>query len=90
MLKKIPNRMCIACHAMKPKRELVRIVMNNSEAVSVDFTGKAQGRGAYLCKSVTCLKVAQKGKKLEKAFKHPVSEETMIILAKAIEDNNEQ
>ncbi len=85
MLKKIPNRMCIACHAMKPKKELVRIVMNSQEAVSVDFTGKAQGRGAYLCRSVTCLQAAQKGKKLEKAFKHPVSAETMKVLADAIE-----
>jgi len=86
LLKKVPNRMCISCHAMKPKKELVRIVMNGEETVSVDLTGKAQGRGAYLCKSVSCLLAAQKGKKLEKAFKHPVSEDTMRILAKTIEE----
>lgn len=84
MLKKVPNRMCISCHSMKPKKELVRIVMNSEEEVSVDLTGKAQGRGAYLCKSVACLQAAQKGKKLEKAFRHPVTEETMRILTKAI------
>lgn len=86
MLKKVPNRMCIACHTMKPKKELVRIVMNNQDVVTVDFTGKAQGRGAYLCKSVSCLLAAQKGKKLEKTFKHPISEETMKVLVKTIEE----
>lgn len=84
MLKKVPNRMCIACHTMKPKKELVRIVLNNQEVISVDFTGKAQGRGAYLCKSVSCLMAAQKGKKLEKALKHPISAETMNILTNTI------
>ncbi len=86
MLKKVPDRMCIACHEMKPKKELIRIVMNSEDAVSVDLTGKAQGRGAYLCRSVSCLQAAQKGKKLEKAFKHPISEETMKVLKKTIEE----
>lgn len=86
MPKKAPDRMCVACRTMKPKKELIRIVMNKQDEISVDLTGKAQGRGAYLCKSVECLKAAQKGKKLEKAFKRPMSEETIKILTKTIEE----
>ncbi len=77
--------MCVACHTMKPKKELIRIVMDGAGAVSVDPTGRAQGRGAYLCRSLICLQAAQKGKKLEKAFGRPVSEETMKVLARAVE-----
>ncbi len=80
--------MCVACHIMKPKKELVRIVINNEEKVFVDFTGKAQGRGAYLCRSAECLKVAQKGRKLEKALKHQVSEETIESLIKIMEESH--
>lgn len=79
--------MCVACHEMKPKKELVRVVINNQEVISIDFTGKTQGRGAYLCKSVSCLTIAQKGKKLEKALKHKISEETMTSLSKVMEEN---
>lgn len=86
MPKKVPDRMCVACRSMKPKKELIRVVMNKQDEVSVDMTGKAQGRGAYLCKTVACLTAAQKGKRLEKAFKHPITEETMMILTKTIEE----
>ncbi|MHB1485471.1 MAG: RNase P modulator RnpM [Saccharofermentanales bacterium] len=84
MPKKVPDRMCVACRTMKPKKELIRIVMNKQDEVSVDLTGKAQGRGAYLCRSLECLAAAQKGKKFEKAFKHQISEDTMKTLAKTI------
>ena len=47
--KKIPMRMCIACHEMKPKKEMLRIVKPKDGEVSIDFTGKAAGRGAYIC-----------------------------------------
>ncbi len=87
MLKKTPNRMCISCHEMKPKKELLRIVMNKQGEVSIDLTGKMQGRGAYLCNSIDCFKVAQKGKKLERTFKNSISEEIMEVLAKTIKDS---
>lgn len=60
--KKVPVRMCVACRQGKPKKELIRIVRNKEGSVGVDLTGKAQGRGAYLCPSVDCL---------EKAIKSP-------------------
>lgn len=52
--------MCIACREGKPKRELIRVVKNKEGEVSVDTTGKAQGRGAYLCASEQCLEKASK------------------------------
>lgn len=66
--KKQPQRMCIGCSQMKDKRELVRIVKNKNGEISVDLTGKAQGRGAYICKSKGCLSKAEKSKRLNKAF----------------------
>lgn len=74
--KKIPMRMCVACHEMKPKKELQRIVRSPEGIVSIDSTGKAPGRGAYVCRNVDCLKKARKSKALERKFEAPVSTET--------------
>jgi len=73
--KKIPNRMCIGCHEMKPKKELVRIVKSKENEIAVDFTGKKPGRGAYICHNIDCLEKARKGKKLERAFEQAISAE---------------
>ncbi|MCR4434592.1 MAG: YlxR family protein [Clostridiales bacterium] len=88
--KKIPMRMCVGCQEMKPKKELTRIVRNNEGMVSVDFTGKKPGRGAYICKSVLCMDKARKGKKLEKAFETSISEEIYDILKQQLEGENDQ
>ena len=61
--KKIPLRKCIACGEGKPKKELIRVVRNNEKEVSIDITGKMNGRGAYICSNLECLELAQKGKK---------------------------
>lgn len=53
-MKRVPQRMCIACRAVRPKRHLVRVVRAPEGGVSVDETGKANGRGAYLCRSRLC------------------------------------
>ena len=66
--RKIPLRKCIGCGEMKDKRTLVRIVRNKEGEISVDFTGKKPGRGAYICKNVECLNKAEKAKRLERAF----------------------
>ncbi len=66
--KKIPMRMCLGCREMKPKKELIRIVMNKEGTVSLDFTGKAAGRGAYICKSKTCATKLKKSRGIEKNF----------------------
>ena len=66
--KKIPMRKCLGCNEMKPKRELLRAVRSPAGAITLDLTGKAQGRGAYLCPNAECLRKARKKKSLERAF----------------------
>ena len=66
--KKIPMRMCLGCNEMKPKMELIRVVKSPEGEISLDFTGKKSGRGAYICRSVECFNKARKGRRLEKAF----------------------
>ena len=65
--KKIPLRMCVGCREMRPKRELVRVVCSKDGQISVDLTGKAAGRGAYVCPTEECLKKAVKTRALERA-----------------------
>lgn len=73
--KKIPMRTCIACRACKPKKELVRIVRSGDE-ISLDLTGRKNGRGAYICNSEECIAKLKKGKLLNRTFSMPVSDET--------------
>ena len=68
MQKKIPMRQCLGCREMKPKRELIRVVRSPEGEISLDFRGKASGRGAYVCPDAQCLKKAIKAKALERAF----------------------
>ncbi len=66
--KKIPMRMCVGCREMKPKVELIRAVKSPEGEVSLDITGRKNGRGAYICKSAECLKKARKANALARAF----------------------
>lgn len=88
--KKVPLRMCLGCQEMKPKKELIRIVKNKEDEISVDFVGKKPGRGAYICRSVSCFGKARKGKRLERAFESPISEEIYEILKQQLEENNDK
>ena len=67
-MKNAPQRMCIVCREMKDKRDLIRVVRFKDGEVNIDLSGKANGRGAYLCKSEDCLNQARKKKSLERAF----------------------
>ncbi|MBA1333904.1 MAG: putative nucleic-acid-binding protein implicated in transcription termination [Firmicutes bacterium] len=67
-IKKIPNRLCLGCQQMKPKRELVRVVKSKEGDVSLDKTGKKPGRGAYICPHLDCLAKARKTKRIEKSL----------------------
>ena len=71
--KSVPIRMCIACREMKPKKEMLRVVKNADGEISVDATGKAAGRGAYICNAEACLKKLKSQKLLHKAFSADVS-----------------
>lgn len=68
------QRMCIVCRQMQDKRQLLRIVKNKECELSIDITGKKNGRGAYICKSEDCLKKLIKQKSLNKAFKMNIEE----------------
>ena len=73
--KKIPMRKCNGCGEQKPKKELVRIVKSPDGEVSLDLTGKASGRGAYICNNAECLKKARKSHRIDKAFEMAIPDE---------------
>ena len=84
--RKIPMRMCVGCHEMKPKRELLRVVRSPQGDISLDLTGKKPGRGAYVCRSADCFNIAVRKKQLERAFSAPVTEEVRRNIARQIDD----
>ncbi|MBR5571756.1 MAG: YlxR family protein [Oscillospiraceae bacterium] len=85
MQKKIPMRQCLGCREMKPKRELIRVVRSPEGGISLDFKGKAPGRGAYLCHDKACLQRAIKSKALERAFSTAIPEEVYAGLTEQME-----
>lgn len=85
MQKKVPMRQCLGCREMKPKKELVRVVRSPEGQISLDFRGKANGRGAYVCRSPECLKKAIKARALERAFSCQIPEEIYVQLQAEME-----
>ena len=86
MPKKIPMRQCLGCREMKPKKELIRVVRPpEGGAVFLDFKGKANGRGAYVCNDMACLKKAMKSHALERAFNTAIPEEIYALLTAQME-----
>lgn len=77
-------RTCIACGAQEDKRALLRIVRASDGSVSLDPTGRAAGRGAYVC-SPSCFAQAAKGKRLARALKVPVTQEDYTRIAGELE-----
>ena len=67
-MKNIPMRRCVVTREQLPKKDLIRIVRNKDNVVSLDLTGKANGRGAYIKKDLSVLEIAQKKKILEKVL----------------------
>ena len=74
-MKKIPQRTCIGCREKKDKKDLIRIVKNKEGIITLDRTGKANGRGAYICDNIQCLEKAIKTKTLERTFEMSISED---------------
>ncbi len=66
--RKVPMRMCVGCREMKPKKALLRVVKPQDGEAHIDRTGKAPGRGAYVCESIECLRKARKSRALERAL----------------------
>lgn len=75
MIKKNPMRMCISCRQMVDKSGLIRVVRNKDAEYKVDFGGKADGRGAYICNNPECITRCIKTKALNRAFKENISPE---------------
>jgi len=86
--KKIPMRQCVGCREMKPKKELIRAVKSPEGNISLDFRGKAPGRGAYVCPDPACLKRAIKSKALERAFETQIPQEIYDGLVQAMEEGD--
>lgn len=82
MMKKIPMRQCVGCGEMKSKKEMLRVLKTTEGPIVLDNTGKKNGRGAYLCNDMECLKKARKNKGLERAFKEKIPEQIYDCLEK--------
>ncbi len=88
MVKKIPMRQCIGCGEMKSKKELLRILKTAEDEITLDATGRKNGRGAYLCFSRDCLEKAIKKKGLERSFKMKIPKEVYERLGEEFEKIN--
>ena len=87
-MKKIPQRTCIGCNTQKNKNELIRIVLNKEGQIFVDKTGRANGRGTYICDNIECLEKTIKTKKLERTFDMQISNEISDELKNEIKKDN--
>lgn len=86
MQKKIPQRQCMGCRERKDKRDLIRVVRSPEGQVSLDFRGKAPGRGAYLCPSTECLKKAIRSKAIERSLEVEIPQEIYARLEQEMEE----
>ena len=86
--RKIPLRKCVGCNESKPKKELIRVVKNKENEINVDLLGKADGRGAYICKDPDCFIKARENKSLNRALQTRIPDEVYDNLLKEITDDN--
>jgi len=83
-VRRVPERTCVACGRVRPKRELVRIVRTPTGEIKVDLTGKVSGRGAYVCPEPPCAERGVKEGRLQHALETPVPEMLVEDLRKAV------
>ena len=88
MQKKIPQRQCMGCRERKNKRDMLRVVRGTDGEVSLDFSGKLNGRGAYVCPDPECLKKALRSKALDRSLEVTIPEDVYERLTKEIEVEN--
>ena len=88
MQKKIPQRQCMGCRERKAKREMIRVVRCTDGSVNLDFGGKMNGRGAYICPNAECLKKALRSKALDRSLEVTIPEEVILRLEKEMENAN--
>ena len=82
--KKIPERKCVGCQNSFPKKDLLRVVRSPEGEISIDFTGKKSGRGAYICKNEVCFKKAKKTGILKRSLECEITDEIYDELEKEI------
>ena len=85
MQKKIPQRQCMGCRERKNKKDMIRVVRQTDGNVSLDFSGKLNGRGAYICPDPECLKKARKAKSLDRSLEVTIPEEVYDRLDREME-----
>lgn len=85
-MKKKPQRTCMGCNQKKDKNQLIRIVKSKDDSISIDKSGKKEGRGAYICDDIKCLEKLIKSKRLEKVFETAISKEVYESLRGVILD----
>lgn len=85
-IKKIPERQCLGCNEHKPKRELLRVVRDPEGNISLDFTGKKSGRGAYICPATACLKKARKSRRIDTTLGVTIPEEVYDSMEASLEE----
>ena len=90
MQKKIPQRQCMGCRERKAKRDMIRVVRGPDGEVSLDFGGKKNGRGAYICPDMECLKKAIRSKALDRSLEVTIPEQVIDRLRKEMEVGNGQ
>lgn len=73
MKRHVPERTCVACRRQRPKREMVRIVRTPDGGIVIDRTGKLSGRGAYLCRELSCWEAGLRRESLARALKTTLS-----------------
>ena len=73
--KKVPLRKCTGCNEVKNKKDMIRVIRDKEGNISIDRTGKANGRGAYLCDNIECFEKMIKEKRLERAFEMKIEDE---------------
>ena len=86
-VRKIPVRQCMGCNEHKPKQELLRVVRSPEGEISLDFTGKKNGRGAYLCRDVKCLRRARKSRRIDKVLETEIPDEVYDRMEREMEEN---
>ena len=89
-VRKLPQRQCVGCREMKDKKALLRVVKSPEGQVSLDFTGKKSGRGAYVCHDVECLRRARKSRALERAFSTAIPAEVYDAMEAELGGGNGQ
>ena len=85
--KKIPQRQCLGCNEHKPKSELLRVVRSPEGEISLDFTGKKSGRGAYICKSSECLKKARRSRRIDRNLECTIPDEVYDRMETELSEN---